>query len=172
MLAIIRRNFSHVFRTSSCLSTGSAESKTARAPLVAQHLDPTRPSLLPEILMRRSPTDPLPFLPVRILWINLAIDGLPALSVEHPARDVMARPPRRSPRDRISQSSDRGVDQVRALVQTMAGYARVCNAEPPFGVVICHQCRCILALANRAKQALLSVQSESVALWQGGHSGR
>jgi P-type Ca2+ transporter type 2C len=39
---------------------------------------------------------PLPLLPIQILWINLATDGLPALAlgVEPPDRNVMRRPPR------------------------------------------------------------------------------
>ncbi len=39
---------------------------------------------------------PLPLLPLHLLWINLATDGLPALAlvVDPPATDLMTRPPR------------------------------------------------------------------------------
>jgi Ca2+-transporting ATPase len=39
---------------------------------------------------------PLPLLPIQILWINMVTDGLPglALTMEHPERGVMIRPPR------------------------------------------------------------------------------
>lgn len=41
---------------------------------------------------------PLPLLPLHILWINVLMDGPPALSLgaEPPAKDIMLRPPRKS----------------------------------------------------------------------------
>jgi len=40
---------------------------------------------------------PLPLLPLQLLWINLATDGLPALALvmDPPDRDILGRPPRR-----------------------------------------------------------------------------
>ena len=70
---------------------------------------------------------PLPLLPLQILWMNLATDGLPAvaLGVEPAERDLMRRPPYRPDENIFGQGMGRHIIWVgllMALVSLGTGY--------------------------------------------------
>lgn len=79
---------------------------------------------------------PLPLLPIQLLWINLATDGLPALAlvVDPVAPDVLKRPPRRPDepilgREEWSAIAFTGVIQTAATLGTFAWALRSRDLE-------------------------------------------
>jgi Ca2+-transporting ATPase len=76
---------------------------------------------------------PLPLLPIQLLWVNLATDGLPALAlvVEPPGPDVLDRPPRPPDEPVLGRREWRNIALAGALEATvvLSAYAWALDAH-------------------------------------------
>jgi Ca2+-transporting ATPase len=103
--------------------------------------------------------DPLPLLPIHLLWINLVTDGFPslALGMEPGEKDIMQRRPR-DVKDGILNSRRWLIMAVEGVTMGMAVYTAFKVADHYFGLEVA---RTVTFLALNCAQLVHSLNSRS-----------